>query len=205
MLPEPDEVAVHILTRTPVAGTVKTRLMPLLGPDGAAQAHLWLLTRTVTTAVAAAVGPVTLWCTPQAQHPACSRLASAAPVSLRDQPPGDLGMRMLYALASCPSPVGTLVIGSDCPALTPDHLRDVAHRLTSGDDAVFLPAEDGGYVLAAMRHPHPLLFDGVDWGTDQVMFQTRERLSSLGWRWSEPATLWDVDRPEDWLRLNHDD
>ncbi len=69
------------------------------------------------------------------------------------------------------------------------------------EDAVFIPAEDGGYVLVGLRRPQPRLFEGIDWGSERVMAQTRERLSELGLRWVELPTLWDVDRPGDLLRL----
>jgi glycosyltransferase A (GT-A) superfamily protein (DUF2064 family) len=52
-----------------------------------------------------------------------------------------------------------------------------------------------------MRRPAPELFAGIEWSTGRVMVQTRERLLSLGWSWTEPATLWDVDRPADYERL----
>jgi glycosyltransferase A (GT-A) superfamily protein (DUF2064 family) len=94
-----------------------------------------------------------------------------------------------------------LLIGTDCPALTPQHLRAAAGALAGGDDAVVLPAEDGGYVLVGVRAPHPGLFEGIAWGGEQVMAQTRVRLRALGLRWSEPVTLWDVDRPDDLDRL----
>jgi len=94
-----------------------------------------------------------------------------------------------------------LLIGTDCPALTVEHLTSAATALRNGNDAVFIPAEDGGYVLVGLRRPQPGLFEGIDWGTGKVMAQTRERLAALGLRWVEPATLWDVDRPADLCRL----
>ncbi|RLA31853.1 MAG: glycosyltransferase, partial [Gammaproteobacteria bacterium] len=63
------------------------------------------------------------------------------------------------------------------------------------------PAEDGGYVLIGVRRLSPVLFEGVDWGSDRVLRQTRARLTALGWRWHELRMLWDVDRPEDLMRL----
>jgi hypothetical protein len=66
---------------------------------------------------------------------------------------------------------------------------------------VVLPAEDGGYVLIGTARPQPVLFAGVEWGTERVMAQTRECLRAAGLRWCEPATLWDVDRPADLARL----
>jgi len=73
--------------------------------------------------------------------------------------------------------------------------------LRGGDDAVVCPAEDGGYVLIGLKQAAPEPFAGVDWGSDRVMAQTRERLRKQGWRWSEPVTLWDIDRPADFERL----
>jgi glycosyltransferase A (GT-A) superfamily protein (DUF2064 family) len=85
--------------------------------------------------------------------------------------------------------------------LTAQHLRLSASALAAGDDAVLLPAEDGGYVLIGLRGPRPEVFEGVAWGSERVLAETRARLRALGLRWSEPATLWDVDRPEDLDRL----
>ena len=107
---------------------------------------------------------------------------------------------MLAAVRQSPTPAGTLVIGTDCPALTVAQLRQAAESLAD-HDAVAFPADDGGYVLIGMKAPAHELFSGVDWGTDRVMAQTRQRLAILGWRWTEPANLWDVDRPEDVARL----
>jgi hypothetical protein len=84
--------------------------------------------------------------------------------------------------------------------LSAKHLRQAAQSLNE-HDAVVVPAEDGGYVLIGLRHPSPEVFMGIDWGTDSVMAQTRQRLAALNWRWSEPALLWDVDRPDDLPRL----
>ena len=91
----------------------------------------------------------------------------------------------------------TIVIGSDCPALTPSHLRQAADVLREGRDVVVIPAEDGGYVLIGSRRPQPGLFNGMTWGTDQVMAQTRQRLAHSGLTWRELPPLWDVDRPAD--------
>ena len=63
-------VAIAILAKAPLPGLAKTRLIPQLGAAGAAALQGWLLRRTVATALAAAVGPVTLWCAPDEGHPA---------------------------------------------------------------------------------------------------------------------------------------
>jgi hypothetical protein len=191
-------VGVAILSKAPIPGRVKTRLIPALGAAGAADLQRWLLRRTVAMALAADVGPVTLWCDGDPQHADFALCGAFDSVALRCQPEGDLGVRMLAALQESSMPA--LVIGTDCPALTAAHLRVAAQQL-SKHDAVLLSAEDGGYVLIGTVQPRPELFAGVDWGTARVMTQTRERLLSTGLRWSEPAMLWDVDRPEDLARL----
>ncbi len=63
------DVLIQIFARTPVAGQVKTRLIPALGAAGAAALYLRLLRRTVAAARAAAPGAVELWCTPDCAHP----------------------------------------------------------------------------------------------------------------------------------------
>jgi rSAM/selenodomain-associated transferase 1 len=195
----PEPVAVAILAKAPVAGFVKTRLIPALGAEGAATLQERLIERAVETAHAAAVGPVTVWITPAAPHPYFAALKSRHQIKLAAQPEGDLGARMLAACAAPGAPA--IVIGTDCPAATPAHLREAADVLRKGTDVVVIPAEDGGYVLIGSRRPQPGLFADMTWSTDTVMAETRRRLARLGLSWREPAQLWDVDRPEDIERL----
>src|SRR5580704_6206894 len=194
----PEPVAVAVLARAPVAGQAKTRLIPTLGADGAAALQERLIERAIETACAAAVGPVTMWTTP-APHPCFAALTSRHRVALAVQPEGDLGVRMLAACAAANGPA--IVIGTDCPVLTPAHLREAAQALREGTDVVVIPAEDGGYVLIGSRTPQPGLFAAMTWGSDTVMAETRRRLAQGGLTWREPAQLWDVDRPEDIARL----
>ena len=193
-------VGVAILARAPVPGAAKTRLIPALGAVGAARLQRWMLQRTVAMALVADVGPVSLWCAGDPAHPDFAVCRAFGRVDLHPQAEGDLGERMLAAVASSPTPAGTLVIGTDCPALDAAHLCESARAL--GDhDAVVIPAEDGGYVLIGMKTPAPEAFAGVDWGSARVMAQTRQRLAALGWRWQEADPLWDVDLPQDLDRL----
>ncbi len=193
-------VGVAILARAPVAGRAKTRLIPLLGAEGAARLQAWMLERAVATAFAADVGPVTLWCEGDAEHHAFVRCRELGPLHIRQQVAGDLGRRMLAAVQDSPTAAGILVIGTDCPVLGAVHLREAARALAERD-AVLIPAEDGGYVLIGMKTPAAAAFADIDWGSPQVMAQTRQALDALGWRRAELATLWDVDRAEDFERL----
>jgi rSAM/selenodomain-associated transferase 1 len=193
---------VLIFAKAPVPGEAKTRLIPALGAAGAAALHERLVDRALATAVAAAIGPVELCCTPDDPHPALAAAARAHGARLAAQGPGDLGARMNAAfrrsLAGAPA---AIVIGCDCPALTPQHLRDAAGALAAGHDAALAPAEDGGYVLIGLKAPADSLFQGIRWGEPTVMAETRARLDAAGLRWRELETLWDVDRPADLDRL----
>lgn len=198
-------VAIAILAKAPLAGLAKTRLIQRLGASGAAALQAALLRRTVETAGTAGLGPLTLWCAPDCTHPAFVALAASAQLTLAAQPAGDLGVRMHAAVCASPERIaGTLVIGTDCPALTPALLGEAAAAL--GDhDAVLIPAEDGGYALIGLRRPEPHVFADIAWGTPSVAAQTRERFSELGWRWHELPPLWDVDHAADFERLQRHD
>jgi rSAM/selenodomain-associated transferase 1 len=192
------EPALIVFARAPEPGRVKTRLEPLLGEKGAANLHARLVGRTLKTAAAAGFNRVYLYCAPLEKHPFFRAMATRHGVLLRAQGRGDLGERMYRALRRHP---GAVLIGCDCPVLRPADLRGAAKVLRSGVDAVLSPAEDGGYVLIGLRRASRRVFAGIDWGEARVLAQTRARLRSLGWRWSELRTVWDVDRPEDVARL----
>lgn len=195
------DTAIAVLARAPVPGAAKTRLAPRLGAEGAADLQRRLTLRTLATATGAAVGPVSLFCAPDRNHPFFDECRQRFAIPLHDQCAGDVGARMRHACATLlRGHDRVLLVGTDCPSLTSAHLAHAA-ELLDDHDAVVWPVEDGGYVLIALRRAAPELFAGVDWGTPQVMAQTRERLRQLGWRWAEPAPLWDVDRPEDYDRL----
>ncbi|MFI4994494.1 MAG: TIGR04282 family arsenosugar biosynthesis glycosyltransferase [Hyphomicrobiales bacterium] len=207
---------IAVFARAPVAGEAKTRLVPFLGKEGAASLHAALVRRTLRNAVAAKIakdeivkdeigqgeikiGEVTLWCSPDATHPFFHSCRAEFGIGLREQAPGDLGERMLAAFAARRGDL--LLIGTDCPILTPGLLRRCAAQLRAGFDAVFLPAEDGGYGLVGLGRPIPALFEGVAWSSASVMEETRARLRAHKLAWSEPAIIWDVDRPQDVERL----
>ncbi|MEO7243522.1 MAG: TIGR04282 family arsenosugar biosynthesis glycosyltransferase [Variovorax sp.] len=199
-------VAVAVLAKAPIPGYCKTRLALTLGPRGAARLQRTLLRRAVATALEARTGPVTLWCAPDASHPSFRALHRAWGVTCATQPTGDLGVRMAHVFAEAADARGTplLLLGSDCPALTPAHLRLAATHLRQGFDAFVQPAEDGGYVMIGFARPatgeSSNVFERIDWSTPQVMEQTRQRLADAGLRWIEGETLWDIDLPADLAR-----
>ena len=194
-----EPVSIAVLAKAPVAGFAKTRLIPALGAGRAAKLQGRLTDRAVEMACAAATGPVTLWATPDETHASFELLRTHRKIALARQPDGDLGARILAGLKASGGP--PLVIGTDCPAMMPAHLRKAADVLRGGADAVVYPAEDGGYVLIGMRNPLPALFAGMRWSTSEVMDETRRRLRHHRLTWQEPMTLWDVDVPADLPRL----
>lgn len=200
-----DGCVIGIFARAPQPGQTKTRLIPGLGAQGAASLHARLVQRTVATVQASRAGDVELWCSPSGEHPFFLSLAQQSGCPLRRQSEGGLGHAMSDALgrmlncASC-----AIIVGTDCPALAVDDLRLARQSLADGCDAVLGPAEDGGYYLIGLRRHHPEIFDGVEWGGERVLEQTRQRLRVLRLRWQEIALHWDVDRPSDLERLRAD-
>lgn len=194
-------VQIAVLAKAPVAGLAKTRLIPALGAPAAARLQRTMTRQSVRCALDAGLGAVTLWCTPSATHRFFRALRRTTGVRCLVQPGGDLGQRMHTAFRLHCHDGPLLLIGTDCPALRPGHLRRAAHALVEGDDAVVCPAEDGGYVLVGLRTPQPALFDSMPWSTARVMADTRVRAQAAGLRLRELDTLWDVDVPDDLPRL----
>jgi rSAM/selenodomain-associated transferase 1 len=195
-------VSIVILAKAPIPGFAKTRLIPAIGAHAAAVLQERLTERTVATALAAGIGPVTLCCDPDATHDTFLKMVTRMKITLRPQPPGDLGTRMLAAVATSTGPV--LVIGTDCPALTEAHLRSAAMALRDGNDVVLIPAERGGYVLLGMREAQPRLFSNIAWGGSSVLADTRARIVEQRLMLIERPPLWDVDTEIDLARLDRE-
>lgn len=191
-----------VFARAPEPGRVKSRLIPALGPLRSAALHRRMVRETLKKAVEAGTGAVTLCCHPDSRHPFFRECARRYGVTLTQQVGDDLGSRMArafeIALQGAPH---AILIGSDCPPLTSEDLRAAARHLREGVDAVVMPAEDGGYTLIGLRALDPALFDRMPWGEDTVYRETMKRLTVLGWRMVELPARWDLDRPEDLIRL----
>lgn len=195
------DVQVAVLAKAPIPGLAKTRLIPALGARGAARLQRQMTLRALRCAAAANLGPVTLWCTPDTGHRFFRSLRRISGIRCLVQPRGDLGSRMhtAFRVHCVEGPV--LLIGTDCPALTPAHLRAAARALLQGHDATFYPAEDGGYVLVGLRRPQACLFRDVPWSSSEVMSCSRQRATDAGLSVCEFEPLWDVDLPADLPRL----
>jgi rSAM/selenodomain-associated transferase 1 len=197
-----NQVAVAIMAKAPIPGLAKTRLVSSIGAHAAAVLQERLTERTVSTALEANIGPVTLWCAPDPSHASFRELVARHKLTLKRQVAGDIGTRMLAAITAANGP--TLVIGTDCPAFTAEHLRAAAAALHDGADVVLIPAEDGGYVLIGARAAHAEIFAGVAWGSATVLADTRARISALGLNVVELTPLWDIDTERDLARLERE-
>ena len=196
--------AVLVFTKAPQLGVSKTRLIPALGADEAAAAHEVLVLRTLDMTrdlgVAGEDYQVSLW--GAVLHPALDLWSDQFALPLHLQAAGDLGQKMLHGFASALDAGSdqAVLIGSDCPAMTAEYIRQACAALRASD-LVLGPAEDGGYVLIGCKQVHAGLFANIPWGSDKVLARTLEQAEQLELSVTLLATLWDVDRPEDWARF----
>lgn len=195
--------ALIVFAKAPVAGLAKTRLIPALGPDGAARLAERLLAHTLQQALALSVDHLELCVSPTDQHPAFERARNAVPgrLHITQQGDGDLGERMHRAFSRVlRSHARVLLIGTDAPSLNAPLLGQAMQALDS-HPAVFVPALDGGYALVGLTRPAPVLFQAMTWSTPQVMDDTRTRAQRIGLPWFELPPVADIDEPADLVHL----
>lgn len=186
-----------IMAKAPVAGLVKTRLIPVLGNEGAALLARRMLMRTIDTAISADIGTVECCVTPSHSDPIWSVFKRDDVLKWSSQPEGGLGQRMSDVAERVISQgEKVILIGTDCPMLTPYHLQLAAEWLQFGD-ASMIPVSDGGYCLLALNHFHPSLFQEINWSTSTVAEESRTRFAALGWRLAELEELHDIDHEDD--------
>jgi rSAM/selenodomain-associated transferase 1 len=196
-------VALQIFAKSPVPGTVKTRLAAAIGNDAAAAVYVRFVDMTLATAAAARaaglVDRIELWCAPDVDAEGFAAWRDRYPISLQAQSGVDLGERMRNALdAALAGGCRAILVGADCPALDLAYLARAVAALDA-HDAVFGPTEDGGYVLVGLARSVDA-FAGVPWSTPDVMAATRAMLTSRCVSWHELPTLFDVDEPADLAR-----
>jgi len=188
-----------LFTRYPQAGKAKTRLIPALGPQGAAE-----LQKRMTEQ---AVGQIKKFLATQ-EVAAQICYEGGNELLLRDwlavdlpclpQGAGSLGERLELAFRTAfAEGVGRVVIvGSDCPGLNPAIFAR-AFAALARHDLVLGPATDGGYYLIGLAAPQPYLFREIPWGGSEVFETTRSRADLLQLSTHCLEQLADVDRPED--------
>lgn len=195
--------AIIVFAKAPVAGLAKTRLIPALGAEGAAQLAERLLHHTLQQVLAVPCVHRELCVTPTPHHPAFDRVreTSADRMQITLQGEGDLGERMHRALSrALAAHSRVLLIGTDAPSLDTRRLES-ACRVLDRQEAVFVPALDGGYALVGLTRPVPALFNHMTWSTPHVMQDTRDRARAIGLSWAEMDPVADIDEPADLLHL----
>lgn len=193
---------IQIFARAPVLGRTKRRLASEVGESAALHWYRVLLARTLATTRQLSDVVIEVWHPAEDDDYPLMELINDASVSLHPQVSGDLGLKMANALeVGVTRSERVLLIGADCPVWTVSLLRQALNQIASRS-VLFIPAEDGGYVGVGVSGSVPHLFGDIDWGTDRVMEQTRERASKQGILLSEMPPLWDVDVAADlnqWL------
>lgn len=187
-----------LFVRAPTPGRCKTRLSPPLSPlQGAALYRAFCV--DVLTSARATGTEVHLAYAPSNEQPNPTWLASDVP-SFEQQGP-TLGDRLIHAFETIfrdgPGPVA--VIGTDAPTLSATQILETFSALPHVD-AVFIPAEDGGYCLAGLSQPQPSLFKNIPWSTSEVMATTLR--AAVGLRVQTFPPHYDVDTPQDLQRLS---
>jgi uncharacterized protein len=180
-----------LFARFPTPGRAKTRLIPALGAEGAADLHRRLTERTLRVLRATGL-PVELRTT--GAHAAAFR-RWLGDVDCVPQGGGHLGARMRRAATNAPA----ILVGADVPDLAPDHLLAAAAALAR-TPVVIGPAEDGGYYLIGVREPLPWLFAPAAWGTAEVRRVTLDRLAKRRVAATLLEPLSDLDTPDDLAR-----
>jgi len=198
-----------MFVRRPTPGMTKTRLIPALGAEGAAEFY-----RGMAERVAAVVLAV--------DRPALRRIAYFDPAGAGEevatwlgsgfdyvpQPDIALGERLVRGFEDAfeHDAESAVAVGTDCVEITPELLAEAFDAMAGphGRSAVVGPASDGGYWLIGLRRPRPevfpAVFTGIEWSTPRVTEQTLTRLSAAGATVHLLPELRDIDRPEDLAR-----
>ena len=187
-----------IFGRYPVPGKTKTRLIPALGPIGAANLQRRLTEKTFLSVTEfASRHNATIECcfeggTPQKMH----RWLGSIP-KLSFQQAGDLGRRMRCALFDALNDGSKRVIlfGTDIPGLNAEILEQ-AFAVLLEHDIVLGPSTDGGYWLMGLKRPIDL-FQNIHWSTPMVLEQTLAQVRLMRLTVHLLEFLSDVDTPED--------
>jgi rSAM/selenodomain-associated transferase 1 len=211
--------ALAIFAKAPIAGQVKTRLAPVLTPEGAASLYRCFLLDTVELAMKATERPA--WAVDRRQTfifytpPEAWQVLRSGPhgleemieqpIDLLPQGSGDLGSRMSDAFQDLfmRGYEAVVIIGGDLPTLPLSRLNAAFAALERRPGAegplwvVLGPSLDGGYYLIGLRAPQPALFEGIAWGTSRVLGQTVDRITRLGLKVECLEPWYDVDTVDD--------
>ncbi len=193
-----------VFTRFPDPGKTKTRLIPALGAKGAARLQRQMTEHIIATAAKVSNLPgLTIEVRHEGGSTGLMQEWLGSQFSYRPQGPGDLGRRMARAFEEAfrDSKGAAVIVGSDIPGISADIIQQAFEGLQK-NDLVLGPAHDGGYYLIGMKNTipaetYPRLFDGIHWGSGEVLSQTLQTVRESGLRFVLLESLADVDRPVD--------
>ncbi len=200
------ETAIGIICKTPRAGHSKTRLIPLLGPEGAAALASCFL-RDIASAIEAVPRSVGRQgyavFAPEGTE---AELRSCIPMDFqlicrRDATLGVVLLGAVDALLNAGHD-GVILVNADSPTLPPILLAAaIAALRAEGDRVVLGPAIDGGYYLIGLKRSHRELFSDIPWSTAGVLDATRGRAAEIGLPVLELPLWYDVDDAESYDML----
>jgi rSAM/selenodomain-associated transferase 1 len=193
--------AVAIMAKASVAGTVKTRLVPPLSHQEAADLNTSCLADVAANIAAAATrAPIQGFA---AYHPTGSErfFEKLLPEGFKLLPPREptIGRSLFHAARDLlAAGYGSVcLVNADSPTLPTDVLVEAVHRLLApGDRVVLGPAADGGYYLIGLKHFHRRLFEAIAWSTERVYRQTIMRAGEIGVPVVSLPEWYDVDDEE---------
>jgi len=185
--------SILIFGRAPKEGHVKTRLGQVVGMAEAADVYAQLLAYTLRTASLQATQRV-LYLPKEDQEFGAALLHIDPSLSIGIQEGDDLGERMDRAFRErfALGDEKVLLIGSDCPYLTQQHLLDALRRFASCD-VVFGPSGDGGYYLVGQQSQAHPIFSGIPWSSPQTWLQTKKCLTLQKISYATISPLDDID------------
>jgi hypothetical protein len=185
--------ALAVMTKAPQAGRVKTRLVPPLTPEEAAELNrCFLRDTTATIADVCSHRPVS----DEGKTARASAVAAYTPVgaesaykdilpinfSFLPQRGNEFGERLYFAvedLFNCGFD-SVCLIDSDSPTVPAKNFQQAVEQLSMSEDPVVLgPSDDGGYYLIGLKRPHRQLFEQIDWSTERVLNQTIDRATEI--------------------------
>jgi rSAM/selenodomain-associated transferase 1 len=186
--------ALIIFVKNPVHGKVKTRLAAAIGNDKALDIYLHLITHTLKAAANAAADKYIYF-----SDEIDNTVGQKTTAFKRSVQSGiDLGEKMKNAFSDIlnNSYRKVIIIGTDCPGISPEILQRAFNQLAD-TDVVIGPAADGGYYLLGMKALQPLLFDNMEWSTSTVLQTTVERCTQNKLRYQLLEELNDIDEEKD--------
>lgn len=189
------------MVKASIAGTVKTRLVPPLSYEEAAELNTCCLRDVAANIAAAAVqAPIRGFA---AYHPPGSErfFEDVLPDGFELLPPKEptIGRSLFHAARDlfAAGYASVCLVNSDSPTLPTSALVETVHQLGEpGDRVVLGPAADGGYYLIGLKQFHRRLFEEIDWSTERVYRQTLARAHEIGLAVTPLREWYDIDDNE---------